>query len=140
MGPTQRVPCVTIRACALIIIAVHTALMCLGLRRTVVLLGRISARWTLPNMHGRSPHRLATPAHIARQVADVAAFFPGRIVCLDQSLVLWFLLRRRHLVPNLRIGIRTLPFGAHAWVDLAGFPINEDPERVRLLQILWTQA
>jgi hypothetical protein len=65
------------------------------------------------------------------RVALVAAFFPGRALCLEQSLVLWLLLRRRGLQADLRLGVQPYPFGAHAWVEHGGQPLNEKPEFVR---------
>lgn len=65
-----------------------------------------------------------------RRVARVAAFFPGRAECLEQSLALLVLLRRRGLDAELRIGVERLPFTAHAWVEHAGRPINESAEYV----------
>lgn len=65
-----------------------------------------------------------------RRVARVAAFFPGRAECLEQSLALLVLLRRRGLDVALRIGVERRPFTAHAWVEHAGRPINESAEFV----------
>ena len=52
--------------------------------------------------------------------------FPGR--CLAQSLLLWWLLRRRGIESLLRFGQRTANglFAAHAWVEYVGQPINAD--------------
>jgi hypothetical protein len=66
----------------------------------------------------------------ARSVATAAAFFPGRAICLEQSLTLYVLLRRRGVPAQLRLGVQPYPFNAHAWVELAGQPVNEDPEAV----------
>src|SRR6185369_2789042 len=42
--------------------------------------------------------------------------------CLRRSLVLWFLLRRRRIPAEIRIGVRKElgQFQAHAWVEVAG--------------------
>ncbi len=45
-----------------------------------------------------------------------------RATCLERSLVIWWLLQRRGIAAELRIGVRKdgAWFGAHAWVDLEG--------------------
>jgi hypothetical protein len=62
---------------------------------------------------------------IAMRVATAAAFYPRRALCLEQSLALFVLLRRRGIAAGLRFGVQTLPFSAHAWVEVDGRPINE---------------
>lgn len=48
--------------------------------------------------------------------------------CLRQSLLIWWLLRRRGLEAELRIGVNNHEkFLAHAWVELAGQPVNDHP-------------
>jgi hypothetical protein len=48
--------------------------------------------------------------------------------CLEQSLVLWPLLRRRGFPAELKIGARKDAgrFEAHAWVELAGHALNDE--------------
>lgn len=49
--------------------------------------------------------------------------------CLRQSLLVWWLLRRRGLPAELRIGIsQSGGFAAHAWVELEGQPINDSAD------------
>jgi Transglutaminase-like superfamily len=46
--------------------------------------------------------------------------------CLDQSLVLWWLLARQGIESDLRFGARKDDgFEAHAWVEVEGVPVNE---------------
>jgi hypothetical protein len=47
--------------------------------------------------------------------------------CLPRSLYLWWLLRRRGVRCELRIGVRLNDgaFEAHAWVEHAGVPVND---------------
>lgn len=67
------------------------------------------------------------------RVAVAAAFFPGRALCLEQSVALYWLLRRRGLAVRLRLGVNVYPFLAHAWVEHAGAPLNESAEYVATL-------
>jgi len=50
--------------------------------------------------------------------------------CLEESLTLWYLLRKQGLEANLRIGVRKdkEKFEAHAWVEYEGEPLNQSEE------------
>lgn len=50
--------------------------------------------------------------------------------CLEQSLVLWWLLRRRGIAADLQIGARKSGqrFEAHAWVEFCGIALNSGGE------------
>jgi hypothetical protein len=59
----------------------------------------------------------------------LAAFYgPYRANCLEQSLVIWWILRRQGLGCELRIGVRKQGshFEAHAWVECQGVALNEE--------------
>jgi hypothetical protein len=47
--------------------------------------------------------------------------------CLRQSLLIYWLLRRRGLAPELKIGVRKeqATFDAHAWVELQGVALGQ---------------
>jgi hypothetical protein len=51
----------------------------------------------------------------------------GHPTCLEESLGLWWLLRRQGIASELRIGVRKLDekFEAHAWVERDGVALNE---------------
>ena len=68
---------------------------------------------------------------IGRLVSIAANHGPYRATCLRQSLALWWLLRRRRIPAELRIGVRKDNAGlrAHAWVELDGRALN-DPSGV----------
>jgi transglutaminase superfamily protein len=61
-------------------------------------------------------------------VAMAAALYPGRALCLEQSLVLYYLLRRQGMPVRLAIGVQARPFAAHAWVEHCGEPLNDIKE------------
>lgn len=50
--------------------------------------------------------------------------------CLERSLALWWLLRRRGLSGQLRIGVRKREgkFEAHAWVEFEETVLNDSEE------------
>lgn len=127
-APRVRAP--SLPACALSLLAVKLGLKLAGFGRTFAAANRL--------VRDRGCES-ATPlvlAEAARGVALVAAFYPGRALCLEQSLTLWWLLRRRGVDAELRLGVQPYPFGAHAWVEHGGEPVNENPELVRTFTIL----
>jgi hypothetical protein len=52
--------------------------------------------------------------------------------CLVRSLTLWTMLLRRGVVTDLRVGVRRREgkIEAHAWLEFAGMPVNENQENV----------
>jgi hypothetical protein len=64
---------------------------------------------------------------IARMQEAAARNLFFRANCLEQSLVLWWLLRRRGIDAALRIGARkdSERFEAHAWVELNSQVMND---------------
>lgn len=74
----------------------------------------------------------ARPAATVREVLELldaidrtSRWLPARVACLERSLavVLWCGLHRRAVC--WRMGVRTPPFAAHAWVEVAGQPVGE---------------
>ena len=63
----------------------------------------------------------------ARAVNAAARNVWRRATCLEKSLAIWSLLRRRGIASQLRIGARNIggKFEAHAWVEHEGVAINE---------------
>jgi hypothetical protein len=68
-----------------------------------------------------SAQRLATLADIAGRRGPIGA------TCLRQSLLIYFLLRRRGLAPELKLGVRKeqAAFDAHAWVELQSLALGQ---------------
>ncbi len=98
----------------------RSSLRFLGFRRTLRLVRWAAGPATRP--------RRGTVERGARSVAVAAAFFPGRAVCLEQSLALYLLLRRRGHPAVLKIGVQPYPFEAHAWVEIDGRPVFENED------------
>ena len=72
-----------------------------------------------------SPHRADVAARMVRAAVRHAGF--GHPTCLEESLALWWLLGRRGIASELRIGVRkhNERFEAHAWVERDGAALNE---------------
>ena len=64
-------------------------------------------------------------------VAMAAALYPGRARCLEQSLLLYYLLRRQGTAVRYCQGVKPFPFQAHAWIEYCGEPINDVSEHAQ---------
>jgi Transglutaminase-like superfamily len=78
-----------------------------------------------PGSAGRAEIELART--VARWAAAAARHLPFSANCLDRSMTLWWLLRRRGIAADLRIGGRKENgrFEAHAWVELGGEALDD---------------
>ncbi len=74
-----------------------------------------------------SPHTHDDLVRIGTLVNQATHHTLGPDNCLTRSLYLWWLLRRRGVYCQLRIGVRLADGGliAHAWVEHAGIPVND---------------
>ena len=112
--------------CGVFIMGIKLALGVVGFERTV--------RWICVRAgHGRpsvnpDDSMIAT---VAEAVAVAGALYPGRALCLEQSLTLYYYLRRVGIAARLCFGVRPHPFEAHAWVEHRDHPVNDLPEHVR---------
>ena len=70
---------------------------------------------------------------IARMVRIAAEYGIFRANCLQQSLVLWWLLRRESVESEIRFGARKEEsrVQAHAWVECFGIALSEDGDICR---------
>lgn len=68
-----------------------------------------------------------------RMIHAAVHYSPLHFTCLEESLCLWYLLRKQGISPQLRIGVRKAngKFEAHAWVEYAGEAVNQ-PEASHL--------
>jgi len=78
------------------------------------------------------------PVNIVRARRATEAFirmrpllFGSQDACLYDSLALARFLSYYRQYPACVIGVRTAPFGAHCWIQEAGFVFNDAPEYVR---------
>jgi hypothetical protein len=74
------------------------------------------------------PTRSRRQAHVA-QVCHAfnyaCVWYPKRVLCLQRSAVLTCLLRGSGIPARMAMGVQSLPFRAHAWVEVDGQPVNE---------------
>jgi hypothetical protein len=87
--------------------------------------------WLAPSVNATAWQSAASQREAAELIARMAAaaarkfFFDTN--CLEQSLVLWWLLRRLGIAAELRIGARKdfERFEAHAWVEVDSAVLND---------------
>ena len=90
--------------------------------------------WFAPRKAARvvtlAPGSIETALEIARIQDAVSRHLIFHASCLEQSLVLWWLLDRRGIPAELRIGARKDAgrFEAHAWVELGTVVLNDSGE------------
>ena len=74
-----------------------------------------------------NPSSSSAAALTARMVRAAVRHGLGHPTCLEESLVLWWLLRRQGIDSELRIGVRKSggKVEAHAWVEREGAALNE---------------
>src|SRR5579864_7242613 len=98
-----------------------------GLRRTQGFLSRfLNSSSAHPTMReGLATNRALRMAQLVRMAVRNGFGSPN---CLAESVVLWFMLRRRGMAGNLRIGVSKEEgrFEAHAWVEFEGVALIED--------------
>lgn len=111
---------------------VRASLRTFGFRRTIQRAKKFAMRCAV---QPPGPNAIDDATDLARLVESAAAIFPGRARCLEQSLCVYLLLRRRGVPAELRIGARALPFAAHAWVDVAGRCINTEADVLAAFQV-----
>jgi hypothetical protein len=97
----------------------------LGFRRCQAVLARWSPLGRVDR--GDEAARLERGRAAARLVDAAARRGVYHATCLPRSLVLWWLLRRRGIDADLRIGVckEGGEFQAHAWVEYGGVAFNE---------------
>lgn len=95
-------------------------------------LARIQARLMLLDADGRAAIELRQLQRYAKLLGIAARHTFGPSTCLSRSLVLVWLLKRRGVQTQLRIGVRLNDgkLDAHAWVEHGGLPVNERQEIV----------
>jgi Transglutaminase-like superfamily len=109
---------------ALLLPLVSLSLKLRGFRATQAALERFLK---IPSIQRDSTEQRQRMALTVRMVQAAVRHGIGRPSCLEESLVLWWLLGRQGIAAELRIGIRKEQgkFGAHAWVERDGAALNQ---------------
>ncbi len=110
---------------------VALSLKLVGFKRTQVFIGdpiSIHAKAFSPK-----PKMPVLARKIARMVLVAAKHGFHRSSCLEKSLVLWWLLKRKGIDAQLRIGVQKEDsvFAAHAWLELDGKVLIDSEDTVQ---------
>jgi hypothetical protein len=106
---------------------VSVLLRVLDYRRTLRLLSRWSA--TVPGQDDPPEDAMYYALRLGRLARIAGRYVPTNGSCLRQSLLVSWLLRRRGIASDLRIGVQKQDaFAAHAWVEVGGRPVNDTPD------------
>ncbi len=101
------------------------ALYIIGFKKTKVLMTRFIPLHTENAKSGAEQLKIAE--RVARMVTIAAnhSFYSAN--CLKKALVIWWLLKRKGITSELKIGVRKeeTDFLAHAWVELNGKPLTD---------------
>ncbi len=119
------------RRAAALLLRVRIALRTSGYKRTVLSLEqKLSRKKVLLQATSSKDEQVEL---ICRMVSSARRYLPIPTSCLEESLVLWYLLRSRGIAGALKIGVRkdSGVFEAHAWVELDGVALNQHAEQHR---------
>lgn len=112
--------------CGALLLALKLALRVYGFGKVLRAIGRRMER--IPATTWLDPEAVKAAERV---VATAAALYPGRALCLEQSLVLYYLLRRHGVAVTYCQGVMPHPFQAHAWVEYDGEVISDVAEHAR---------
>jgi len=74
-----------------------------------------------------------------RAVNYACIWYPKRAPCLQRSFVTTYMLRKQGIGAQMVLGAQTMPFKAHAWVEVEGRVINERSD-VRAIYSVWERC
>lgn len=100
--------------------------------------GRIRRLLTLC-ARGARPARYDEALQARRTVVSVSLRCAGN-GCLPRSIAVALLCRARGSWPTWHVGVRTVPFAAHSWVEADGRPVDEPHTTAHLRPLITVAA
>jgi hypothetical protein len=92
--------------------------------------------WLVSRLRSRQRDRgdsVLRARDIVARVERALLFYPRQIRCFHSAATATTLLRMNHVPCELVVGVRRIPFMAHAWVEVDGRVVmNEEPGRMHL--------
>ena len=86
--------------------------------------GRLYDRVKQCPVNGKQSGR-SQEAEILRTMNLACVFYFKQITCLQRAAATTCLLRKAGIRAELVIGVQTLPYSAHAWVEVDGLVVND---------------
>jgi hypothetical protein len=65
---------------------------------------------------------------VVAAVRRACRYYPKSPACLQRSIALTSMLRKRGIAADLQIGVKQSPFQSHAWVEVDGRVVNDVQE------------
>jgi Transglutaminase-like superfamily len=124
-APVAVFPIPSVMRCGLLLFAIKIGLRICGFGRTI--------GWVRRQVQGIPATCSVDASAITGSeyaVAMAGALYPGRAQCLEQSLALYYLLRRAGVSVQFRMGVQPHPFLAHSWIEWKGKPVNDVAEHI----------
>lgn len=97
----------------LVLLVASLKVLCAGVRR-----------WPIRRSHPTDPE---ISLRVCSAVERACVWYPRKAVCLQRSAVTTCLLRAQGLRARMTLGVRPMPFMAHAWVEVEGSVVNDWP-------------
>jgi prolyl oligopeptidase len=83
-----------------------------------------------------SRSRKPEQAEVVRAVNLACAFYFKKVLCLERAAATTCLLRKAGIPAELVIGVQTLPYCAHAWVEVEGAVVNDKSYTPEMYSVL----
>jgi hypothetical protein len=90
--------------------------------------------WPLRRPGGQARTNLV--ADICRAVEKACIWYPRSTLCLQRSAITTCLLRSHGVAARMAVGVRTIPFLPHAWVEAEGVVVNDFPRVAQFYSLL----
>lgn len=76
---------------------------------------------------------------VCKAVNWACVWYPKRVRCLQRSMTITWMLRRRGKPAAMVMGNQKAPFKAHAWTEVDGTPVNER-RNVQAIYEVWERC
>jgi hypothetical protein len=80
-----------------------------------------------PVRRGDAKQNIRVSGQVCSAVERACVWYPRKAVCLERSIVTTCMLRSRGIAARLAVGVRSMPFLAHSWVETEGTVLNDFP-------------
>lgn len=125
-GGASNVRIPSVLTCGAMLFALKAALRVVGFARVINWIRRAVA-----SVPPATSADIEVVRSTERAVAMAGALYPGRALCLEQSLLLYYVLRRQGIEVKYCHGVAPRPFQAHAWIEYRDQVINDVAEHAR---------
>ena len=93
-------------------------------------------RWAVAEKNRDQPRAVD---RICASMNYACIWYPKQVLCLQRSFATTYLLRKSGVQANMVLGAQKLPFQAHAWVEVDGYPVNER-SNVQAIYSVWDRC